>query len=422
MPRRSWCPGSGSGSVSESRDCIGHGSGARLGKCPGQGVRVRGRAPRARARHGPAHGHGKGHGHGHAHRNGHGPTGAADAVALDPRVVRALNPPRARGQRAIGGLCSAGAANPPRVRPPRAPLADRVRIPRPTRHPPRVPPARGGFGAPDGGRRTSARAAFCSARPIRSRSRSRAVRWGPEPGSGPRTDQRRRVRARGGARPRDSVRSPSGAGARRCAGADRFPRKSVWESREFSARQNPVTRHPEAIIAATTIPRIRVNERIRFSPVRLVDPDGQQLGIVPVEEARQAALDRGLDLVEVAPTARPPVCRIMDYGKFRYEQQKRDREARRRQHTVDIKQVQFRPKTDDHDFDFKIRNARRFLAAGKKVRATVRFRRGELRRPELGVRVLDHVAEALEEVARVESRSDSLESRQLVMMLAPKAA
>lgn len=139
-----------------------------------------------------------------------------------------------------------------------------------------------------------------------------------------------------------------------------------------------------------------------------------------MEEARQAALDLGLDLVEIAPTARPPVCRIMDYGKFRYEQQKRDREARRRQHTVDTKQVQFRPKTDDHDFDVKIRNARRFLADGKKVRVTVRFRRGELRRPELGVRVLDHVAEALEPVARVENRSDSLESRQLVMVLAPK--
>ncbi len=172
------------------------------------------------------------------------------------------------------------------------------------------------------------------------------------------------------------------------------------------------------IIART---RTRVNEQIRISPVRLIAADGEQLGIVGLDEAKDTAADAGLDLVEVAPGARPPVVRIMDYGKFLYEQQKRAKEAKRRQHTIDVKEIKFRPKTDDHDFAFKLRNAKRFLSKGKKVKATVRFRRGELRRPELGQRVLDHLVDELDEIATVDTRSDRVDGRQLVMMLSPRS-
>jgi translation initiation factor IF-3 len=110
----------------------------------------------------------------------------------------------------------------------------------------------------------------------------------------------------------------------------------------------------------------------------------------------------------------------MDWGKYQYEQQKRAREARRHQHTIDIKEIKLRPKTDDHDLDFKIRNARRFLDGGKKVKVTVRFRRRELRRPELGTAAMDRVAEALQDIGQVESRTDTVEGRQLSMMLAPR--
>ena len=164
-----------------------------------------------------------------------------------------------------------------------------------------------------------------------------------------------------------------------------------------------------------------MNDQIRISPVRLITADGEQAGIVALEKARDQAQDSGLDLVEVAPNARPPVVRIMDWGKFQFEQQKRAKEAKKRQHTIDIKEVKFRPRTDDHDFAFKLRNARRFLKKGKKVKVTVRFRRGELRRPDLGKKVLSQVARELEDMATVETRSTAIEARQLTMMLAPTA-
>jgi translation initiation factor IF-3 len=163
----------------------------------------------------------------------------------------------------------------------------------------------------------------------------------------------------------------------------------------------------------------RVNDQIRISPVRLIGADGDQVGIVGLEKAKEAAQTAGLDLVEIAPKARPPVVRVMDWGKYQFEEQKRAKEARKRQHTIDIKEVKFRPRTDDHDFAFKLRNARRFLRKGKKVKVTVRFRRGELRRPELGKKVLSQVASELEDMATVESRSTAVEARQLTMMLAP---
>ncbi|MEJ2184644.1 MAG: translation initiation factor IF-3 [Gemmatimonadota bacterium] len=163
-----------------------------------------------------------------------------------------------------------------------------------------------------------------------------------------------------------------------------------------------------------------MNEQIRISPIRLIDADGEQLGIVPLDEAREKADAAGLDLVEVAPRARPPVVRLMDWGKYQYEQQKRAKEAKKKQQTIEVKELKFRPKTDDHDLAFKVRNARRFLNNGKHVKVTVRFRRRELRRPELGQQVLDHVAGELEDVATVASRDRRLEGRQLTMMLEPQ--
>jgi translation initiation factor IF-3 len=143
------------------------------------------------------------------------------------------------------------------------------------------------------------------------------------------------------------------------------------------------------------------------------------VGIVPLDDARERAREAGLDLVEVAPRARPPVVRIMDWGKHQYEQQKAAKEAKKKQHTFEVKEVKFRPKTDDHDMDFKVRNARRFLRSGKHVRITVRFRAREMRRPENGLRVLEDVRDRLEDVASVASQDRRLEGRTMQMMLEP---
>lgn len=158
---------------------------------------------------------------------------------------------------------------------------------------------------------------------------------------------------------------------------------------------------------------------IRISPVRLIADTGEQRGIVPLEKAKEAAAEAGLDLVEVAARSRPPVVRIMDWGRYQYEQQKRAKDAKKKQHTVSVKEVKLRPRTDDHDLDFKMRNARKFLEKGAHVKITVRFRGPELRRPDLGQELLDTVQEDLSDYAKVEARSRHLEGRQLTMMLSP---
>jgi len=152
--------------------------------------------------------------------------------------------------------------------------------------------------------------------------------------------------------------------------------------------------------------------------VRVIAPDGKQLGILPVEQALALAEEMGLDLVEVAPQARPPVCRIMDYGKFKYEEQRRQREARKKQHQVQVKEVKMRPGIKEHDFAFKARHARRFLEEGHKVRVTVMFRGRQITHPELGKEVLDRFAEALRDVAKVE-QEPQMDARTMVMVLAP---
>jgi translation initiation factor IF-3 len=162
-----------------------------------------------------------------------------------------------------------------------------------------------------------------------------------------------------------------------------------------------------------------VNDEIRVSPVRLIDNEGEQLGVVSIEEAREAADDRDLDLVEVAPDARPPVVRLMDYGRFKYEQAKAEKEAKKKQHKVEVKQVKFRPKIEEHDFNFKTRHAREFIEEGNKVKVVVMFRYRELRRPELGEELLDRIEEELSDVAQVQSRS-GLEGRNMTMVMVPE--
>jgi translation initiation factor IF-3 len=164
--------------------------------------------------------------------------------------------------------------------------------------------------------------------------------------------------------------------------------------------------------------RTRINQQIRISPVRVIDPEGEQVGILPVERALEIAGEMGLDLVEVAPMARPPVCRIMDYGKFKYEEQRKAREARKKQHQVQIKEVKMRPGIEDHDFEFKTRNARRFLEQGNKVKLTMMFRGRQMAHPELGREVLDRVVEELGDVAKVEA-APSMEGRSMTMVMAP---
>jgi translation initiation factor IF-3 len=163
----------------------------------------------------------------------------------------------------------------------------------------------------------------------------------------------------------------------------------------------------------------RVNDDIRISPVRLVGADGEQIGVVSLQTAREKAAEAELDLVEVAAQARPPVVRLMDWGKARYEKQKAKREARKKQHTVELKEVQLRPRTDDHDFDVKLKRARRFLKEGNVVRIVLRFRGRELRQAEVGVKALDRMLEALSDIAKVEQRSNTIQGRRLVALVEP---
>lgn len=162
-----------------------------------------------------------------------------------------------------------------------------------------------------------------------------------------------------------------------------------------------------------------MNSQIRTSPVRVIADGGDQLGVMPVEEALKEAVERGLDLVEVAPTARPPVVKIMDYGKYRYEQDKAAKAAKKKQHVIHMKEVKFRPGISIHDFDFKVRHARVFLGQGNKVKLTMMFRGRQVTHPELGQEVLARVLEELQDLAKVEVQP-KLEGRNMTMVLAPK--
>jgi translation initiation factor IF-3 len=155
--------------------------------------------------------------------------------------------------------------------------------------------------------------------------------------------------------------------------------------------------------------------------VRLIDENGGQVGIVPIEEARQRAENAGLDLVEVGAKADPPVVKILDWGKVKYEKEKQAREARKKTHVIEVKEVKYRPNIDRHDMERKTKKVKEFLSKGKKVKVTIFFRYRQLRRPELGTEILDGLVQEVQDVAAVESRS-GLESRRMVMVLAPLSA
>ncbi|WP_078715655.1 translation initiation factor IF-3 [Paucidesulfovibrio gracilis] len=163
---------------------------------------------------------------------------------------------------------------------------------------------------------------------------------------------------------------------------------------------------------------VRRNERIRIPKVRVVDEDGNQLGILPTHEALSLARERGLDLVEVAASADPPVCRIMDYGRFKYQQQKRQQEAKKKQTVIQIKEVKFRPKTDEHDYQTKLRNIVKFLEKGDRCKVTVFFRGREIVHKDRGLMVLERVIEDTKEISKVE-QTPSAEGRTMTMLLSP---
>ncbi|MCU0839689.1 MAG: translation initiation factor IF-3 [Rhodospirillales bacterium] len=163
----------------------------------------------------------------------------------------------------------------------------------------------------------------------------------------------------------------------------------------------------------------RVNAEIRVPQVRLIDSKGNQVGVVPTREAMQMAYEAGLDLVEVAPLAEPPVCKILDIGKFKYEEQKKKNEARKKQRVIEVKEIKMRPSIDEHDYQVKIKAMRRFLEEGDKVKVTIRFRGREMVHQDLGLKVLDRVREELEPISKQE-QFPKLEGRQMVMVIAPR--
>ncbi|MGP1394580.1 MAG: translation initiation factor IF-3 [Inquilinaceae bacterium] len=163
----------------------------------------------------------------------------------------------------------------------------------------------------------------------------------------------------------------------------------------------------------------RANEAIDALKVRVVGADGEMLGVMTRDQAMAAADEAGLDLVEISPNADPPVCKILDYGKFKFEAQKKRNEARKKQKVIDVKEIKLRPNIDDHDYEVKMRSARRFIEDGDKVKVTLRFRGREMAHQELGMNVLVRVREELDEMAKVE-QMPKMEGRQMIMVLAPR--
>jgi translation initiation factor IF-3 len=162
-----------------------------------------------------------------------------------------------------------------------------------------------------------------------------------------------------------------------------------------------------------------VNERIRARSIRLIGVDGEQIGVVSAEEGLKLAREQELDLVEVAPKASPPVCRIMDYGKYKYEQSKRAKEAKKHQHTMVVKEMKFRPKTEEHDYQFKLKHIQKFLADGNKAKITIMFRGREMAHTDRGRKMLERLIQDIQDTASVEQQP-RLEGRNMTLVLAPK--
>ncbi|MCS1351570.1 translation initiation factor IF-3 [Mechercharimyces sp. CAU 1602] len=164
----------------------------------------------------------------------------------------------------------------------------------------------------------------------------------------------------------------------------------------------------------------QVNDSIRSREVRVVGEDGQQVGIIPTKEALRMAQEAELDLVAVAPQAKPPVCRIMDYGKYRYEQSKREKEAKKNQKIIQVKEIRFSPSIEEHDLQTKLRNVKKFLQNGDKVKLTIRFRGREITHQDLGRTIMKRIADDMKELGDVE-RHPKLEGRHMIMILGPKS-
>ncbi len=165
--------------------------------------------------------------------------------------------------------------------------------------------------------------------------------------------------------------------------------------------------------------KTRINDAITVAEVRLIDAEGEQLGVTAISDALTLAAEAGLDLVEISPNAEPPVCRIMDYGKFLYEKSKQQKEQKKKQKQIQVKEIKFRPGTDEGDYQVKLRNLRRFLEGGDKAKVTVRFRGREMAHQEIGIELLERIKKDLEEVSICEAFPRRAEGRQMVMVLAP---
>ncbi|MDD4857873.1 MAG: translation initiation factor IF-3 [Candidatus Krumholzibacteria bacterium] len=166
--------------------------------------------------------------------------------------------------------------------------------------------------------------------------------------------------------------------------------------------------------------RVRINEQIRLPEIRVIDSEGKQLGILQTQEALKMAEEQGLDLVEIAPTSRPPVCKIMDFGKFKYEQSKKARESRKKQHTTHLKEIKIRPKIEEHDLEFKLRNAEKFLTEKDKVKITVIFRGREMEHMDMGRKILDQIVTRFSDIAIIEK--DAIQVGKMIsMILGPRS-
>jgi translation initiation factor IF-3 len=164
---------------------------------------------------------------------------------------------------------------------------------------------------------------------------------------------------------------------------------------------------------------IRINERIRVPQVRLIDTTGEQIGIVPTREALRMALEKGFDLVEISPTAKPPVCKIMDYGKYKYELNKKAKSAKKKQHIIQMKEMRLRPKIEEHDYQFKLKHIQEFLEEGNKVKVFVEFRGREMAHQELGHKIIQRLEEDLKDLGIIEQKA-KMEGRNLSLTFMPK--
>ncbi len=183
----------------------------------------------------------------------------------------------------------------------------------------------------------------------------------------------------------------------------------------------PRPRFPRGPAVSPNRDEHRINERIRVPQVRLIDENGGQVGVVDTREALQMARDRGLDLMEVSPNSNPPVCKICDYGKFKYEKKKKEHDARKKQTVIKVKEVQLRPQTEEHDLDYKFKNIRQFLLDGDKAKISIMFRGREITYVDQGFKMMRQLAEQVKDIANIESHP-KLEGKKLIMILAPGAA